>query len=210
MRRSRIVSYSGRGTTTYTITEFSDDSFTTVNPMTHAGLVRWVRAKTNRYFLTFAARRMPLNAYYDDNSLAIDPKKGRPTRQTMGGPAFAMWTKIGGSKTEVETLGIHFMTDGARTIPVVGPAFITMPSVAFSARFRATETGSAIVSAPSTSRTRSPDTTELATDTPVRPPRAAPPIVRLLSFARNIPLRWEMASRLPTLSRSGSADSKSS
>jgi hypothetical protein len=112
----------GRGTTTYTVTEFSDDSFTTVNPMTHAGLVRWVRVKTNRYFLTFAARRMPLNAYYDDNSVAIHPTKGRPTRQTMGGPAFAMWTKLDGRKTEVETLGLHIMTDGAgRMIPVVGP-----------------------------------------------------------------------------------------
>ncbi|HEX5705818.1 MAG TPA: hypothetical protein VFX96_00870 [Pyrinomonadaceae bacterium] len=111
----------GRGTTTYTITEFSDDSFTTVNPMTHAGLVRWVRAKTNRYFLTFAARSMPIDAYYDDNSVAIHPTEGRPTRQTMGGPAFAMWTKLGGRKTEVETLGLHMMTDGTRTIPVVGP-----------------------------------------------------------------------------------------
>jgi len=111
----------GRGTTTFTITEFSDDSFTTVNPTTHAGLQRWVRVKTNRYFLTFAARRMALNAYYDDNSLAIHPTQGRPTRQTMGGPAFAMWTKLGGGKTEVETLGIHIMTEGTRMIPVVGP-----------------------------------------------------------------------------------------
>jgi hypothetical protein len=111
----------GRGTTTFAITEFSDDSFTTVNPLTHANPTRWVRAQTNRYFLTFAARQMPVNAYYDDNSVKIDPRKGRPTRPTMGGPAFAMWTKLGGRKTEVETLGIHYMTDGTRTIPVVGP-----------------------------------------------------------------------------------------
>jgi hypothetical protein len=111
----------GRGTTNYTITEFSDDSFTTVNPMTHTGLVRWVRAKTNRYFLTFAARSMPLNIYYDDNSVAIHPTEGRPTRQTMGGPAFAMWTKLDGRKTEVETLGLNIESDGkGRTIPVVG------------------------------------------------------------------------------------------
>ena len=112
----------GRGTTTLAITEFGDDSFTTANHMTHAGRTRWVRAKTTRYFLTFAARSVPIDGYSDDSSTNIHPKEGRPTKPTTGGPAFAMWTKLDGRKTEVETLGIHLMTDGAgRTIPVVGP-----------------------------------------------------------------------------------------
>jgi hypothetical protein len=112
----------GRGTTTLRISEYGDDSFTTYNPATNTGLTRWVRAKTNRYFLTFAARRVPITGYSDDISVDIHPKDGRPTRPAMGGPAFAMWTKLDGRKTEVETLGIHLTTDGTgRTIPVVGP-----------------------------------------------------------------------------------------
>jgi hypothetical protein len=83
-----------------TITEYGDDGFTTVNNVTPAGTTRWVRAKTNRYFLTFAARGGPAQA---------------------GGAAFAMWTKLGGRKTEVETLGIHLVADGAgRMVPAVG------------------------------------------------------------------------------------------
>lgn len=112
----------GRGTTTLTITDFGDDSFTTVHPVTLTGQTRWVRAKTDRYFLTFAARSMPINGYSDDVSVNIDPKKGRPTRPTLGGPAFAMWTRLDGRKTAVETLGIHMVTDSTgRMIPVVGP-----------------------------------------------------------------------------------------
>jgi hypothetical protein len=111
----------GRGTTTLAITEYGDDSFTTANPLTHAGQTRWVRAKTNRYFLTFAARSMPINGYSDDSSTTIHPKDGRPTKPTMGGPAFAMWTTLNGRKTEVETLGLHLITDSTgRMIPVVG------------------------------------------------------------------------------------------
>ncbi|MET0650382.1 MAG: hypothetical protein ABW208_27555 [Pyrinomonadaceae bacterium] len=111
----------GKGTTTLAITEYDDDSFTTANPQTHAGQTRWVRAKTHRYFLTFAARSAPFNGYSDDSSTNIHPKDGRPTRPTMGGPAFAMWTKLDGRKTEVETLGLHLRTDSTgRMIPVVG------------------------------------------------------------------------------------------
>lgn len=111
----------GRGTTTLAITEFGDDSFTTVNHLTHASPTRWVRAKTYRYFLTFAARSAPFNGYSDDSSTAIHPKDGRPSKPTQGGPAFAMWTTLNGRKTEVETLGLHLTTDGTgRTIPVVG------------------------------------------------------------------------------------------
>ncbi len=111
----------GRGTTKFAITEFGDDSFTTVNHLTHAQPTRWVRAKAHRYFLTFAARSMPINGYSDDSSTDIHPKDGRPTKPTMGGPAFAMWTKTSGRRTDVETLGIHFITDATgTTIPVVG------------------------------------------------------------------------------------------
>ena len=111
----------GRGTTTLAITEFGDDSFTTVNHLTHASPTRWVRAKTYRYFLTFAARSAPFNGYSDDSSTAIHPRDGRPTKPAQGGPAFAMWTTLNGRKTEVETLGLHLTTDGTgRTIPVVG------------------------------------------------------------------------------------------
>jgi hypothetical protein len=111
----------GRGTTSMAIMEYGDDSFTTANPNTHAGLTRWVRANTNRYFLTFAARRTPINGYSDDSSTNIHPTQGRPRQPSLGGPAFAMWTKLDGRKTSVETLGIYMVTDGAgRMAPVVG------------------------------------------------------------------------------------------
>jgi len=111
----------GRGTTSMTVLEYSDDSFTTVNPTTGAGLIRWVRAQTNRYFLTFAARSVQLTGYSDDSSTTIDPKGGRPPQTAYGGPAFAMWTKLDGRKTQVETLGIHLVTDSAgMMVPVVG------------------------------------------------------------------------------------------
>jgi hypothetical protein len=111
----------GRGTTSLAVIEYGDDSFTTANPNTHAGLTRWVRAKTNRYFLTFAARSMPINGYSDDSSVNIHPKDGRPRQTAHGGPAFAMWTKMDGRRTKVETLGLHLVTDGAGIMtPVVG------------------------------------------------------------------------------------------
>jgi hypothetical protein len=91
----------GMGTSTLTITEYGDESFTTSNPLKQAGPTRWVRAKTGRYFLTFAAR-------------------GGPPQ--VGGPAFAMWTKLDGRKTEVETLGLDLVADGAgEMVPVLGP-----------------------------------------------------------------------------------------
>ena len=110
----------GRGTTAMEIAEFGDDSFTTIHPV-DGRRTHWVRAKANRYFLTFAARSVKLTGYSDDSSQTIDPVHGRPTQPAYGGPAFAMWTKLGGRKTEVETLGIYLNTDGAgRTVPVVG------------------------------------------------------------------------------------------
>jgi hypothetical protein len=111
----------GRGTTSMTVTEFSDDSFTTVNPTTHAGLTRWVRAKTNRYFLTFAARSVKVTGYSDDNSVNIHPKDGRPSQTIYGGPSFAIWTKMDGRRTEVETLGLYLLTDGSgQVVPTMG------------------------------------------------------------------------------------------
>lgn len=110
----------GRGTTGMEIVEYTDDSFTTIHPV-DGRRTHWVRAKTNRYFLTFAARSVKLTGYSDDSSQEIHPKDGRPTQEAYGGPSFAMWTKLDGRKTEVETLGIYLNTNGAgQTVPVVG------------------------------------------------------------------------------------------
>ncbi|HVG30900.1 MAG TPA: hypothetical protein VM864_14415 [Pyrinomonadaceae bacterium] len=110
----------GRGTTAMEIVEYGDDSFTTIHPV-DGRRTHWVRAKTNRYFLTFAARRTQLTGYSDDSSQKIDPKVGRPNGAAYGGPAFAMWTKLDGRKTEVETLGLYLRTEGVgRMVPVVG------------------------------------------------------------------------------------------
>jgi hypothetical protein len=111
----------GRGTTSMEITEFGDDGFTTIHPV-DGRRTRWVRAQTNRYFLTFAARSTALTGYSDDISQDIDPRRGRPTGTIYGGPAFAMWTKLDGRKTEVQTLGVNLITEGAgRQIAEVGP-----------------------------------------------------------------------------------------
>lgn len=111
----------GRGTTALNITEYGDDSFTTTHSV-DGRRMHWVRAKTNRYFLTFAARSTPVTGYSDDSSQHIDPRDGRPAQTIYGGPAFAMWTKLDGRKTEVKTLGIYLLTEeGGRTTPVVGP-----------------------------------------------------------------------------------------
>ena len=88
----------GKGTTSLEITEFNDDSFTTVNPA--SGLTRWVRAQTKRYFLTFAARSI------------IAPNND-------SGPSFAMWTTLDGHKTEVEALGLHYAA--SKSAPTFGP-----------------------------------------------------------------------------------------
>jgi hypothetical protein len=110
----------GRGTTSMQVAEYDDDSFTTIRPA-DGRRARWVRAKTNRYFLTFAARGVQLTGYSDDSSTTIHPRDGRPTQTTYGGPAFAMWTKLDGRKTEVETLGLYLITDSVgRMVPIVG------------------------------------------------------------------------------------------
>ncbi|HYP53134.1 MAG TPA: hypothetical protein VEQ42_06315, partial [Pyrinomonadaceae bacterium] len=60
---------------------------------------RWVRARTHRYFITFAARA---GTFQD------------------GGPAFAMWTRMDGHKTKTETLGLNIVKDAAgRAVPVM-------------------------------------------------------------------------------------------
>jgi hypothetical protein len=109
----------GRGTTSMEVVDFGEDNFTTIHPA-DGRRTRWVRAKTNRYFLTFAARAVPLVGYSDDSSTEIDPKHGRPNKTVYAGPAFAMWTKLDGRKSEVDTFGIYQTADGGRSLPVVG------------------------------------------------------------------------------------------
>lgn len=110
----------GRGTTSMEIVEYNDESFVTIHPV-DGRRTRWVRAKTERYFLTFAARGVKITGFSDDSSTDIHPKSGRPTGTILGGPAFVMWTRLDGRKTEVETLGLHLHSDGTgRTLPVVG------------------------------------------------------------------------------------------
>ena len=48
-----------QGMTSWKIIEYSDDSFTTMDPATEQQ-TRWTREQTHRYFLTFAARSGPL------------------------------------------------------------------------------------------------------------------------------------------------------
>lgn len=87
-----------RGTTAMQIVGHDDDSFTTANSV-NGVQTRWVRARANRYFLTFAARA----------GTAQD-----------GGPAFAMWTRMDGHRSKVETLGLNITKDAAgRAVPVV-------------------------------------------------------------------------------------------
>jgi hypothetical protein len=85
------------------IVGYDDESFTTAHATTGVQ-TRWVRAQTNRYFLTFAARGGSLQ---------------------NGGPAFAMWTRMDGHKTKVETLGLNIIKDDVgRIVPLMG----SMPS----------------------------------------------------------------------------------
>jgi hypothetical protein len=89
-----------RGITSMEITEYGDDSFTTLEPAT-GQKTRWDRVQTHLYFLTFAARSgaMP-----------------------QGGPAFAMLTVMDGRKIEIEALGVQLTKDDAgKTLPVFGP-----------------------------------------------------------------------------------------
>ncbi|MFY9607901.1 MAG: hypothetical protein WAU45_04705 [Blastocatellia bacterium] len=89
-----------RGVTSMKIIEYSDDSFTTLDPASERQ-TQWVRERTHRYFLTFAAR-------------SATPQQG--------GPAFAMWTTLDGREPTVEALGIQLTKDDAgKTVPVFGP-----------------------------------------------------------------------------------------
>ena len=88
-----------KGVSTWKIVEFGENSFTTVNPDSEQQ-TRWVRERTHRYFLTLAA--------------------GSGTGQ-QGGPAFAMWTTLGGREPSFEALGVRLATDqSGRTVPVFG------------------------------------------------------------------------------------------
>ncbi len=85
------------GVTWWNIIEYSDNSFTTQDPVTEEK-TRWVREQTHRHFLTLAARTGPL---------------------PQDGPAFAMWTVLDGRNTEIEALGIRLTgDDAAKTAPV--------------------------------------------------------------------------------------------
>ncbi|HKY03940.1 MAG TPA: hypothetical protein VJQ56_03570 [Blastocatellia bacterium] len=90
------------GMTMLKISEYSDDSFTTVDQVTEQK-TRWVREKTHRYFLTFAAR---------------------DARLPDGGPAFAMWTVMDARGTRVEALGLNITRDKAGK---AAPVFETIP-----------------------------------------------------------------------------------
>jgi hypothetical protein len=83
-----------QGVTSLEIADYSDDSFTTIEP--ESGLqTRWVRVETHRYFLTFVA-----DSRY----------------------AFAMWSALDGRGVVVEALGTQPGTDAAgKTIASFGP-----------------------------------------------------------------------------------------
>ena len=88
-----------RGATSMEITEYSDDSFTTLD--TASGLkTRWNRVQTHLYFLTFAARSGAL---------------------PQSGTAFALWTVMDGRSTDMEALGVNLTKDAAgKTLPIFG------------------------------------------------------------------------------------------
>ena len=89
-----------QGITWWNITEYGDDSFTTLDPLSQQR-TRWVREQTHRYFLTLAARA---------------------GAQTQARPAFAMWTVMDGRNTEIEALGVQPTGDDAsQKPPVFGP-----------------------------------------------------------------------------------------
>ncbi|HEX8088450.1 MAG TPA: hypothetical protein VF762_06325 [Blastocatellia bacterium] len=89
-----------RGVTSMEITEYGDDSFTTLDPAS-GQRTRWERVQTRLYFLTFAAR------------------SGAPP---YGGAAFAMWTVLDGRKTDIEALGVQLTRDDeGKTLPAFGP-----------------------------------------------------------------------------------------
>jgi hypothetical protein len=87
------------GITAMDITELREDSFTTEDPVS-GRQIKWTRAQTHRYFLTFAARSGP---------------------PELGGPAFAMWTTLDGRDTKIEALGVQLIKDKqGQTVPVFG------------------------------------------------------------------------------------------
>lgn len=88
------------GVTRLKIVEYSDNSFTTIEPASEQQ-TQWERVQTHLYFLTFAAR----------SGLA-----------PSGGTALVMWTAMDGRKTEVEVLGVQPVKDAEGKIsPVFGP-----------------------------------------------------------------------------------------
>ena len=91
------------GTSTLDIIEYSEDSFTTVNPRM-AVQTRWVREQTHRYFLTLAGR-----------SGAAVPDR----------PLFATWTTLDGRETNVDALGVQVTKDSEGKLLAV---FGTIPA----------------------------------------------------------------------------------
>ena len=88
------------GITLMDITEYSEDSFTTLIPAS-GERTRWIREQTHRYFLTLAARTGAV---------------------PNGGHAFSMWTVMDGRKTEIDALGVQLTRDDTgKTAPLFGP-----------------------------------------------------------------------------------------
>lgn len=88
-----------QGITLLKITEYGDNTFTTLDPAS-GQRTRWERMQTHLYFLTFAAR----------NGLA-----------PPGGSALVMWTVLDGRKTDVEALGVQLTKDDAgKILPTFG------------------------------------------------------------------------------------------
>jgi hypothetical protein len=83
------------GKTSLTVVEYGDDGFITENPET-GDRIRWARAQTHRYFITFAARGA------SDSS------------------ALAMWTTLDGHDTKIEALGLRKENQNG-SAPLFGP-----------------------------------------------------------------------------------------
>jgi hypothetical protein len=83
------------GKTSLVVIEYGEDSFVTEDPKTQTQ-IRWVRAQTHRYFLTFAGRGGPATS------------------------AFAMWTTLDGRETKIEALGLRGGNQN-ESAPTFGP-----------------------------------------------------------------------------------------
>lgn len=94
-----------KGVTSFKITEYDTNSFTTLN--TESGeRTLWNRELTHRYFLTFVAR-------------AGSAERGPAT--------FVMWTALDGRKNEVHALGVQMVPDAeGKPKPAFGPIFEDM------------------------------------------------------------------------------------